>query len=402
MSRRSVRFPLTVKPWSPDDAPPGTAIEAYQLHLRAGGPRTLLRGVTGEFESADLDDATFDVVVAVDVRTDADQLDVRCVALVTGHDDAGATVCELTAEADTIWSTTGARPAAPAAAAFAASYGLSDAIDVVARALESTLEAATGGSARVMVDPQVRLNIAAVEAAGPMAPDLSGTEAYVRFGIPEAAAPRWARLEFTPEAAGAWALYTFTPDEAHEWRREQFEPAEADGWAGISLRPWEAAIYVAHDAEPDDVLQADEAGVAIDDHLAMKDLVPLDEMHAWVEAIEERDVLTAGDVAAFVAAGISRDDLWRFPGDLTAGEIIASSRRGDDLLDEDDDEDDDDARDVDDGDDIDEYVDDDDDDDVLYIEPDEVEDDDDDEDDELERLDRDELITRLRRMIGDS
>lgn len=160
-------------------------------------------------------------------------------------------------------------------------------------------------------------------------------EHWAGLGFPASSAAPWFKAGYDAESAVEWAHCGWTAEEGAPWFAAGFEPSAPDewiegGWSPEEAAPWYALGFLAEDAAdcegigatPEMVITASALNINIDDFADMSGAVPPEEMGPWLNAIEDLDLLSPGDVESFVEAGLSALDLYGAPRDLTAGELV--------------------------------------------------------------------------------
>lgn len=228
----------------------------------------------------------------------------------------------------------GSTPDAAAAETFALSYGALEPTTTASRSLAQAM-ALIGITAQVAPSRQLHLNQQAIlemsslppmssDEASPLNPyaleSVAGVDAEVwaAHNYTAAEAGPWARARFDARSALEWLSTDFTIDEALPWREAGFDVAEAGHWLELGI-------------DVDKFLELEASGIDPSDYASMAaGAVPEEEMGAWLDAIADLDLLEAGDAAVFVDAGITPEQLWGAPPNLTARQIVRFITDGDD------------------------------------------------------------------------
>ena len=275
---------------------------------------------------------SFDVTATLQWRQATDSFATSCRVKVAILDGGGRGVGEVAVRTTTRFRGLDFEGVeADAAKTFALSFGSLEPIALAAQTMVTAL-AILGIRAEVAPSPTLALNTGAVYETSSQPPMSSDTASplnpYALEGIPGDQAERWAEHGFSAAVASAWARDRFDPTAASGWTAAGFAPEAARDWADLGAEPDDAADYsgagIAQETVADAILQ----GFDPLDLLALLGVVPIEEMAAWMQVVQDRDLIEPSDVDTLVSSGLTVWDVEGAPEDLTALEIVQFNAGG--------------------------------------------------------------------------
>jgi len=342
---------IPIEAWTAADFTTVAAKAAFHLAGRlSGGTNTIEEITVRTTGPLPLEPTEVELTTSLRFARDSTTVSVSVSVKATLRDGADAELASITVAATSRWRVGDAAFIdMEAVALFALSFGALEPTATAARGVQAAL-AVLGVDAAVVISSTQQQNSREVTRVADLpsmdAADATPLNPFAMIGVAGDEAMRWEALEFpasmaepwviarfTPEEAVAWADLDFPADEAAEWRA--FPPEEAADWRELEASPgeavaWQLAETGPHQAErfaergydPQQVTEIWDDGVHPDDLFMLLDLVPVDEMRPWIDAIEDHVMMEVQDVRTLVSAGVSMLELDGVPEGLTAGEAI--------------------------------------------------------------------------------
>lgn len=326
MTERIFTLTVPIEAWEAASFVPAAASEAVALgnHLKVDA--TTVDVLSGQRLTSVTTPASFDVSATLLWSTGPRSFATATTVTVTAMAETGQLLAQATVRATTTWRSGAPVEVLPdTGQTFAIAFGALEPIDRAARAIESTF-ALLGIDVLVAPGPTLAGNRAAVRhmsAQPPMASDLAEPmNPYALEGIPGAEAEVWAQAGYPAADAAEWKRAGFDAHTALDWIESGLSVTEAQAWDAIEVDPSDAEALSRAGFPPGTA-----EGIALDgfhpaEIVPMLEAVPAEDVGAWMEAMEESDLLDAVDVPTFVRAGLSPNDVLNAPENLTALQII--------------------------------------------------------------------------------